>query len=104
LFGRENEHLFLRHIAGFIPRTRFEEGEGEEEEEEEELLRQETAKNQVALEEAQGGLALAQASVDTVQARQAQLQARIDALEQARGLRRKADSERGFPDAVERGV
>ena len=34
MFGRENEHLFLRHIVGFIPRTRFEEGEEEEEEEE----------------------------------------------------------------------
>ena len=31
MFGRENEHLFLRHIVGFIPRTRFEEGEEEEE-------------------------------------------------------------------------
>jgi hypothetical protein len=30
VFGRENEHLFLRHIVGFIPRTRFEEDEGEE--------------------------------------------------------------------------
>ena len=36
MFGRENEHLFLRHIVGFIPRTRFEEGEGEEEEDKEE--------------------------------------------------------------------
>ena len=35
VFGRENEHLFLRHIVGFIPRTRFEEGEGEEDEGEE---------------------------------------------------------------------
>jgi hypothetical protein len=34
VFGRENEHLFLRHIVGFIPRTRFEEGEEEESEEE----------------------------------------------------------------------
>ena len=34
MFGRENVHLFLRHIVGFIPRTRFEEGEGEGEEEE----------------------------------------------------------------------
>ena len=100
VFGRENEHLFLRHIVGFIPRTCFEEGEGEEEE----LLRQEMAKNQVALEETQEDLALDQASIDTVQAQQTQLQARIDALEQARGLRRIADSERGFPDAVERGV
>ena len=32
MFGRENEHLFLRHIVGFIPRMRFEEGEEEEEE------------------------------------------------------------------------
>ena len=32
MFGRENEHLFLRHIVGFIPRTRFEEGEEEEKE------------------------------------------------------------------------
>jgi hypothetical protein len=100
VFGRENEHLFLRHIVGFIPRTRFEEGEGEGEE----LLRQEMAKNHVALEEAQGVRALDQSSIDTVQAQQAQLQARIDALEQAQGLRRKADSERGFPDTVERGV
>jgi hypothetical protein len=29
VFGRENQHLFLRHIVGFIPRTRFEEGESE---------------------------------------------------------------------------
>ena len=35
VFGRENEHFFLRHIVGFIPRTRLEEGEEEEEEEEE---------------------------------------------------------------------
>ena len=34
VFGRENEHLFLRHIVGFIPRTRFEEGEGGGEEDE----------------------------------------------------------------------
>ena len=25
VIGRENEHLFLRHMVGFIPRTRFEE-------------------------------------------------------------------------------
>ena len=35
MFGRENEHLFLRHIVGFIPRTRFEEDEGEDEGEDE---------------------------------------------------------------------
>jgi len=35
VFGRENEHLFLRHIVGFIPSTRFEEGEGEGDDEEE---------------------------------------------------------------------
>ena len=41
VFGCENEHFFLRHIVWFIPRTRFEEGEGEKEAEQEELLRQE---------------------------------------------------------------
>ena len=33
MFGRESEHLFLRHIVGFIPRTRLEEGEEGEVEE-----------------------------------------------------------------------
>jgi hypothetical protein len=35
VFGRENKHLFMSHIVGFIPRTCFEFGEGKVEEEKE---------------------------------------------------------------------
>ena len=104
VFGRENEHLFLRHIVGFIPRTRFEEGEGEEDAEEEKLLRQEMAKNKSVLEQSQATIAQAQAHLKQLQnsheqaeAQQAKVQARLDALVQARVSRRIEDSERGFP-------
>ena len=107
MFGRENEHLFLRHIVGFIPRTRFEEGEGDDEE----LLRQEMEEHQLVLEQsntamlqaqaqlkqAQDKFIAAQAHTKQVQAQQVQLQAKIDALEQAQLSRRIEDSERGFP-------
>jgi len=103
VFGRENEHLFLRHIVGFIPRTRFEEGEGEEDAEEENLLRQEMV-NKWVLEQSQATIAQAQAHLKQLQnsheqaeAQQAKVQARLDALVQARVSRRIEDSERGFP-------
>ena len=54
---------------GFIPRTRFDEGEGEGEEdaEEEELLRQEMAKNRSALEKSQATIAQSQAHLKELQ-------------------------------------
>ena len=56
VFGRENENSFLRHIVEFIPRTRFEEGEGEgegedgEAEEEEGEVEEEEGEVEVAEE------------------------------------------------------
>ena len=118
MFGRENEHLFLRHIVGFIPRTRFEEGEGEIEEKElllEQIEEQERAlkkaqevckenntamlQAQAQLKRAQDKVVTAQAHAEQVEAQQVQLQASIDALEQAQLSRRIQDSERGFPSS-----
>jgi chromosome segregation ATPase len=116
VFGRENEHLFLRHIVGFIPRTRFEEGKDEIEEKElllEQVEEQERAlkkaqevfkesntamlQAQAQLKQAQDKVIAAQAHAEQAEAQQVQLQARIDALEQAQLSRRIEDSERGFP-------
>ena len=82
VFGRENEHLFLRHIVGFIPRDRFEEGEGEEEE----RLRANIAKQQLVVKKMRAELSKAHARLKVAQAKQNQMKAEIDALEQVRRL------------------
>jgi len=93
VFGHEG---FLREIISFIPRVRFEVGEGEEDEEKE-LLRAELWYLEVDIRNANDRLRQAQEEVEQAQAKAAELQKRLDDLELTHAFQRIADSERGFP-------